>query len=68
MTRSDAFITVTCDCCHCAEEFELSATAHGWDERYIDNELERIGWHKNDDGDDICSECYIEAEEENEDD
>ena len=66
MTRSDAFIIVTCDSCNCAEEVQITATAHGWDERYVDNELESMGWHKNDAGDDLCSECYLEKVEEDE--
>lgn len=65
--RSDAVITVTCDRCKDwkgGEEIQLTATAHGWDERYVDDELERRGW-KIVDGDDICPSCVekIDGEE-----
>lgn len=31
MSKSDAYIEVTCDGCHAVEVVQLTATAHGWD-------------------------------------
>lgn len=55
--RGEPFIIVSCDVCD--DEFEVSLTAlagGGYDERNVDNRLEREGWTK--DGErDLCSEC-----------
>ena len=59
--RSDAFIIVTCDMCHCEEQVQLTATAGGYDERHVDAELRRMGWDTSD-GMDVCPECQNENE------
>jgi len=64
---SDAYVRVTCDNCGAEEEIQLTATAHGWDDRNIDRAIERIGWKLTDDDKDEhkCSDC-LESEEEEE--
>jgi hypothetical protein len=37
----------------------LTATANGWDERYINTEIERIGWSVSG-GQDLCDNCIEE--------
>jgi hypothetical protein len=62
--RSDAYIRVTCDAegCGCSEEITLCPTArHGWDERYIDGELEHMGWLVVGNSE-YCKECRKEHE------
>jgi len=63
MSRSDACIHVSCDECGVDEEMSLCALAGGgWDERYIDDELERNGWTCAD-GRDLCESCSQELTE-----
>ncbi len=57
MARSDAYITVECDKCSDCIEINLTSTAHGWDERDIDGELEDLGWTYYDGVGDICPAC-----------
>jgi hypothetical protein len=69
MSRTDAYIRISCDVngCDVVDEYELCALASrgGWDERYIANRLERDGWmHK--DGKDICPSCADEIKAEDE--
>lgn len=58
--RSDAWITVTCDECGAAEEIALTATAKGYDERNVDDELESLGWTVGDR--DLCEDCASDKE------
>jgi len=53
---SDAFIEVTCDGCHAVEVIQLTATAHGWDERDVEAHLEARGWTITDDKH-WCEDC-----------
>lgn len=64
MTRSDAYITVSCDRDGCREsvEVQLTATAgRGYDERDVDAALRHEGWTQRD-GDDLCAACSEEEE------
>ena len=61
--KTDAFLTVTCDRCGCAEDIQLTATAHGWDDRNVDEELEKMNWTTVDDQD-FCDKCSDKAENE----
>jgi hypothetical protein len=59
MSWSGAYITAGCDNpdCRTTYEFELTETAHGWDDRYLDDELEGHEWVKTDSGIYCCPEC-----------
>jgi hypothetical protein len=62
--RSDAYIRVWCND-ECGEELEiqLCATARrGYDERYVEDELERLGWLVVCDGEEYCPKCRGEHE------
>jgi len=61
--KTDAFLTVTCDRCGDSEDIQLTATAHGWDDRYVNDELEKMGWITVDDQD-FCPECQDKADKE----
>lgn len=63
--RSDAYITVTCDGCGGEEQIQLTATARGYDERHVDNELRSMGW-TTDGNADYCVDCSAEREDKNE--
>jgi hypothetical protein len=53
---SDACVNVTCDGCQWVEVVQLTATAHGWDERDVAAHLKSIGWAT--EGDEhYCDEC-----------
>ena len=63
MSRSDAFITVTCDKCGYCETYDLCAIAcNGWDERHISSRLKKDGW--NIEGQDLCESCVEDVEDE----
>ena len=65
--RSDAFITVYCDRCQVQnEEISLTATARGYDDRGIDDELESLGWKTG--TEDVCPDCAGENEDEGDED
>lgn len=58
MMRSDAYINVTCDHCGDAEEVMLTALAGGgYDDRYVDSQLEEWGWVISEEGDYCSDEC-----------
>ena len=62
--RSDAYITVTCDKC-LKETIEIRLTAiacGGYDERYVDDELDSVDWNIAN-GIDICPGCSEDATE-----
>ncbi len=63
MARGDAYIRIVCD--NCGEEIEcnLVATAGSgsWDERTVDAQLTREGWHIQGDGE-ICDMCSPEGD------
>jgi hypothetical protein len=64
MSRTDAYVRVTCDECGEEDEIELWPLARrgNWDERGVDAQLEAWGWVK--DGEkDICEICVQEREE-----
>ena len=67
MSRSDAFIHVSCDVCEdpsMDEEVQLCSLArNGWDERHVSAELHRMGWRVEGEKD-ICPNCAEEMEEE----
>ena len=52
--RSDPHIEVECEKCGEIERVELARTARGWDDRYVDRVLERMGWSVQPD---LCPEC-----------
>jgi hypothetical protein len=55
---TEAFINVVCDqCMKSEEEIELTATARGWDDRGIDEEIESLGWKIDNDGGHFCPNC-----------
>lgn len=61
MSRSDAFVTVTCDRCGEEARVQLTATARGgYDERHVDANLLRWGW-VTETGEDVCEECVRKA-------
>lgn len=62
MSKSDAYIEVTCDKCGCIEQVRLTATAHGYDERGVESELREMGWHTNA-AEDYCPECQEQEAE-----
>jgi|WetSurMetagenome_2_1015567.scaffolds.fasta_scaffold381357_2 hypothetical protein len=49
--KSDPVITVSCDAEGCSDSIQcgLTVTSHGYDERYLDNEIENQGWTIKDD-------------------
>lgn len=55
MGKGNPYLPVECDQCSCVIEISLTATAHGYDERYVDDELEDEGWIV-DDGLIFCSD------------
>jgi len=58
--RGSATIAVWCDRCKGQDEIiELTATARGWDERNVANELKKMDWRV-EGGEDICPECVEE--------
>lgn len=60
MSRSDAYIVVTCDRCGTYdEELQLCALGRGgYDLRHIDHELTQLGWCVDTSGEgDICPNC-----------
>lgn len=59
--KTDAFLTVTCDRCGSSEDIQLTVTAHGWDDRNVDEELQKLGWITVDDRD-VCPECQDKPE------
>ena len=63
MSRSDAYITVSCDGDSCRESVEipLTATGRGYDERSVDSDLENLGWTDQDG--DLCPWCSREEDE-----
>lgn len=64
MTRSDAFVTVSCEGQRCPATIDIGLTAlagGGYDERNVADELRAAGWRKDGDGSDRCPDC---AEEE----
>ena len=64
--RSEPCITVECDVCRSSSvEVGLTTTAQGYDERNVDDNLERWGWLLRD-GEDICPDCKAKTEEEGE--
>lgn len=66
MSRSDAYILVTCDREGCNESVEINLTflaGGGWDERYVEQELRSRDWTKRDGGD-RCPGCAEDAETE----
>jgi hypothetical protein len=56
--RTDASISVSCDVCETyMDEIFLAAVAcGGFDQRYVNHKLERMGWVMNE-GKDICPDC-----------
>jgi len=53
--RTDAYIEVTCDNCGECIQVPLTAIARGgYDERYVDAELESMGWNVDND---LCPDC-----------
>ena len=63
MSWSQPTITACCDRCRrSCEEIELTETAHGWDARYVDDELRDRGWIVND-NELICEGCVEELHE-----
>lgn len=66
MSRTDAFIYVSCDGrgCDIQEEVQLTALAGGsWDERNVEQELGRQGWVFVD-GKEFCEQCVWQANDE----
>lgn len=64
MSRTGAFITVTCDKCGEDEHVELCALAGRgeWDERYVQKKLDLFYWTRVGDRD-LCAECSDESTE-----
>lgn len=63
MSRTDAYIKVSCDKCGQETEADLCALAgRGWDDRYVDAELRRDGWVI-DKASDVCADCADEAKD-----
>ncbi len=65
MSRSDAYISVSCDHegCHESVELHITALAGGsWDERSVESQLAHEGWSKRDNGDDWCRSCSEEVD------
>jgi len=64
MSRSDAFIRVSCDVCEdpgMDEEVQLCAIVrNGWDERHVSAELHSRGWRVEGEKD-ICPNCAEEV-------
>jgi len=59
--RTDAYIEVTCDCCGETIHVQLTAIARGgYDERYVDAELEGMGWNVDNDLCPLCSDLKVE--------
>lgn len=60
---SEPVVTVTCDNCFSYdEEIGLTTTAHGYDERNIEEELRHLGWAIID-GKHMCPTCWSDGEE-----
>jgi hypothetical protein len=60
---SDPEILATCDECGYEEYYNLTVTARGWDDRDLKAQMERNGWREID-GRDLCADCAMEHEEE----
>ena len=59
--RGEPMIEVCCDKCGAVEMMGMTALARGaYDERYLDQELERMGWTTG--AEDICPECLALAD------
>lgn len=56
---SEPIVTVECDGNGCTykEEFGLTTTARGYDERNLNREIESAGWTIVDDNTHLCSSC-----------
>lgn len=58
--RGEPMIEVCCDKCGSVEMMGMTALARGaYDERYLDHELERMGWKTG--SEDICPECVSDT-------
>jgi len=58
----EPYVTVTCDCCHSAHDFSLTATTRGgYDERDLENEMAAQGWVIDGDLTYCCQECADES-------
>lgn len=74
MSRSEAHVNVTCDCCGREVKMKLAYISHKdskagfdlttWTEMYIDLDLETIGWTSKQ-GKDYCKDCAEEIENQN---
>lgn len=64
MSKSAAFVRVSCDQCHAETEVELCALAGrgSWDERHVDKKLSHDGWTRTDDKRDLCDACTDDYE------
>lgn len=63
---SDPKVIVYCDTPGCAEseEFGLTVTARGYDERNVEGQIKSAGWTELSDNVHMCPTCKEEAEEE----
>lgn len=61
---TDAYVILVCDKCHKSEEeIALTATAKGWDDRGIEEDIKNLGWQI--EGEEhICPNCQEESEDE----
>lgn len=61
--RSDAYVEVLCDNpkCDYFDSYEITAIAHGWDERNLSKELEDNGWILIGDREYCCVDCAFVA-------
>lgn len=58
-------LKVKCQNCREADEFDISGmTVMNEYSSYMDSYLENNDWFTNEDGDDLCSTCYKEYEDE----
>lgn len=63
MSIDDPKITVTCDDCGYAQEYEMCPLVRqSWDLRYLSNQLKRDGWITKDGNNHSCESCVSETE------
>lgn len=62
--RNDPYIDVECNVCMHVEQIQLTALAQGYDERYVNDELDDMGWEYDEATNyDICDVCLEEQRE-----
>lgn len=67
---SEPKIIASCDMagCQATEEFELTTTARGYDERNVDHDLQAAGWRIISENVHWCPSCVEQSEEEEQED